>query len=467
MRMLVCVINYGSKNDGYCAQVLASYLAMPWQPRVVVCADRPKSYGPQVEVRVLEAPAGDGLQFMLHGRRLLAEQAGRYDLYVLAEDDVLIATDHVSTWRTAAQALGPRDVPALFRIERPGSRTTLLDQHRSFGWDVATAQMLNDRAVCQFTNLHTAVHLLDAGHLQTALASGKFTHMVKPWRHYNTIEAGSAWLYSPDGCGLRRWGMLDSFESLWVHHLPDTYAGQLGFPLQLALAQVGYLRQVAAGQRAAACLAPAMTRLWTARWDLNGDNPRREDLLARLRPVQRVLWVGSLDGQTELSLVERGVAVTAIALDVAYEASLRACGLLVLPADLELACNELSRAGSQFDAIVIPELLSRMHDPVLALRKLKPLLAPGGQVLVSEPNFAQWQAFALACGLRCGCRPLAERIDFHRDGIHPLTQRLLTRWFNAAGLRARCSLPVGQGWRRWLAAPLLRAQLADRIYCST
>jgi 2-polyprenyl-3-methyl-5-hydroxy-6-metoxy-1,4-benzoquinol methylase len=90
------------------------------------------------------------------------------------------------------------------------------------------------------------------------------------------------------------------------------------------------------------------------------------------------------------------------------------------------------RTRAPFDAIIFADVLEHLVDPWAVLRELRPLLAPGGRVLLSVPNIAHWTARA---------NLLAGRFDY-TDGY--LMDRTHLRWFTWKSAR---DLAAGSGYR--------------------
>jgi 2-polyprenyl-3-methyl-5-hydroxy-6-metoxy-1,4-benzoquinol methylase len=109
--------------------------------------------------------------------------------------------------------------------------------------------------------------------------------------------------------------------------------------------------------------------------------------LERLRP-RRVLEVGTATGFLTRQMRDLGLVVTGVELDsdAAREAAPFCERMLV--GDLEaLDDREL---GAHFDAIICGDVLEHLRDPWATLQRLVALLAPGGHVILSLPNIANW-----------------------------------------------------------------------------
>ena len=153
------------------------------------------------------------------------------------------------------------------------------------------------------------------------------------------------------------------------------------------------------------------------------ENPRPEVTQVIPRGVTRVLDLGCSSGALGAVLRQRdGAAVIGIERDPEYGARAAARLDRVLVADLEqLARQEpdsLRHDLGDFDCIVAADVLEHLVDPWSALRAFRPLLRPGGALVVSLPNVRYWESL-WELGIR-GTWPRRP------EGIHDATH---LRWF--------------------------------------
>jgi len=107
MKILVAIANYGTKNDRYLDCVLREYRAMPDDVHVVVLSNVSKNFGEGVEV-VLKSPKGDPWSFPFAHKRIFAERALDYELFIYSEDDTLITRRNIEAFRKATDVLPER-----------------------------------------------------------------------------------------------------------------------------------------------------------------------------------------------------------------------------------------------------------------------------------------------------------------------------------------------------------------------
>ena len=163
--------------------------------------------------------------------------------------------------------------------------------------------------------------------------------------------------------------------------------------------------------------------------------PRGDDSLAKLArwiaPGATVLELGAATGYFTEHLRAQGCTVDVVEVDpeAASEAARYARRTVV--ADLDGA-DWIAQVGDErYDAIVCADVLEHLRDGAGLLRRLVPLLATGGDLLVSVPNVAH---SAIIAGL------IDERFDYGGEGLlDPDPLRLYTwRSLQAALHEAGC-----------------------------
>jgi glycosyltransferase involved in cell wall biosynthesis len=160
--------------------------------------------------------------------------------------------------------------------------------------------------------------------------------------------------------------------------------------------------------------------------------------LSRRQP-SRILDVGCADGRLGELLRLSGhtvLGVDAMKLDGVQD---RLDGFV----EADLNDGLPPEVGTGFDVVVAADVLEHVIDPTAALAQLRDVLAPGGVLMVSVPNFAHWYP---------RLRVLFGRFGYDRRGILDATHlRFFTRTsfeqlLESAGLRVRrrstAGLPV-------------------------
>jgi 2-polyprenyl-3-methyl-5-hydroxy-6-metoxy-1,4-benzoquinol methylase len=143
-----------------------------------------------------------------------------------------------------------------------------------------------------------------------------------------------------------------------------------------------------------------------------------------------VLDVGCSSGYLAAPLAAAGARVVGVELDPDAAEAARAYCADVLVGDLE--AMELPLEPASFDAIVCGDLVEHLRDPERALARLRPLLRPGGRLVLSTPNVANW---AMRLSLLGGRWRYTERGILDRTHTHLFTRRTLVETVEAAGFR--------------------------------
>jgi 2-polyprenyl-3-methyl-5-hydroxy-6-metoxy-1,4-benzoquinol methylase len=471
MRVLVGITNFGTRSMGYLQRLLAEYRGMPFDVDVVVFSDIPKDLGPRVEV-VVGLPTPDPWSLGFAHRRVFVERRGAYDLFIYSEDDTLITERNIRAFLATGPLLPPGQIAGFLRYEVDAAGKGYCSTvHSHFHWEADSVQVIDRHTFARFTNDHSAAYLLTREQLQQAIASGGYD--VPPHQGwYDLLCTASTDPYTQ--CGFRKVICISRLEDFLLHHLPDKYLGRIGLPMEelhlqldalLAMSRSGS-RRTAGAPRAAGSgggrtgghrgqLFPTDKRLATARWNKRYYEPRRDELIGRVPDsARRILSVGCGWGQTEAELVRRGRRVTAIPLDEVIAACAQARGIEVVEADFETAFRTL--AGRKFDCLLLSEVLQHLEHPPAILERLARLLAPGGAVVGSVPNFSALRARR---ELRAALR--GRRAVFQDAGLHPTTARMLARWLRAGGFaRLRLEYRYIRPERMGAAGPRLLARWA-------
>jgi SAM-dependent methyltransferase len=114
----------------------------------------------------------------------------------------------------------------------------------------------------------------------------------------------------------------------------------------------------------------------------------------------------------------------------------------VLPPDFAKAFRELE--DGSFDCILFRDVLQHVEDPAGLLSRASRLLAPGGTMLVSLPNFKYVRFLKNDFPY-----PLFRRWTYPQNGLHTITRKDIASWFRASGLD-------GGAFRYLVESPRLR-----------
>jgi 2-polyprenyl-3-methyl-5-hydroxy-6-metoxy-1,4-benzoquinol methylase len=145
---------------------------------------------------------------------------------------------------------------------------------------------------------------------------------------------------------------------------------------------------------------------------------------------ERVLDVGCSSGYLARPVAASGARVTGIELDAtAAEEARRVCDE-VLVGDVE--SMELPFDPGSFDVVLCGDVVEHLRDPGAALGRLRPLLRPGGRLVLTTPNVANW---AMRLSLLAGRWRYTDRGILDRTHTHLFTRRTLVETVEGAGYR--------------------------------
>jgi 2-polyprenyl-3-methyl-5-hydroxy-6-metoxy-1,4-benzoquinol methylase len=165
----------------------------------------------------------------------------------------------------------------------------------------------------------------------------------------------------------------------------------------------------------------------------------------------RALDAGCSSGYLAERLVQRGFEIVGLELDPdAARAAERWCER-VLVGDVERM--ELPLEPASFDLVLCGDILEHLRDPQATLARLRPLLTPGGRLVLSTPNVANW---AIRLGLLFGRFRYTERGILDRTHAHFFTRRTLQEALESSGYRIEVFDHV-------VPLPLLRTTPLERL----
>lgn len=144
----------------------------------------------------------------------------------------------------------------------------------------------------------------------------------------------------------------------------------------------------------------------------------------------RALDVGCSSGYLSERLAAAGYAVVGLEYAAgAARGAERFCEQ-VLVGDVETM--ELPFEQASFDLVMCGDVIEHLRDPGAALARLRPLLRPGGRLVLSTPNVANW---ALRLSLLFGRFRYSDRGLLDRTHTHLFTRATLVECLEAAGYR--------------------------------
>ncbi|MFA9565358.1 MAG: methyltransferase type 11, partial [Acidimicrobiales bacterium] len=195
MKILVTIVNYGTKNRRFLDTLLAEYRRMRFDVTLVIHSEVPRGYGPDVE-NIVGLPADDPRSLPFAHRAVMAERLDDFDLFIFSEDDTLITEASIDAFLDADAVLPDDHGAGFVRVEEyPDGRHNYMDIHSHYYWDPATVQRHGDQLFCEFTNFHAASYILSQDQLRRVLATGRYEAIPHEGRYDMMAWAASGpWL---------------------------------------------------------------------------------------------------------------------------------------------------------------------------------------------------------------------------------------------------------------------------------
>jgi 2-polyprenyl-3-methyl-5-hydroxy-6-metoxy-1,4-benzoquinol methylase len=165
-----------------------------------------------------------------------------------------------------------------------------------------------------------------------------------------------------------------------------------------------------------------------------------EAVLARTSPGDWVFEGGVSSGYFARVLVESGRRVDGHELDPAAAEEARSVCDRVHVGDLQTFDTDLLERT--YDLLLFGDTLEHLPDPPAVLRRLRNHLRPGGHLVVSVPNIANW---TIRLQLLAGRFRYTERGILDRTHLRFYTVRTLRKMLEEAGYRVtgvRAAVPV-------------------------
>lgn len=427
MKILVAIANHGTKNDHFARQLLDEYAAMDHEVDVVVLSNIEKDWGPDVEVRV-GAPTPNPWSLPFGHKALFEERRGDYDLFIYTEDDTLVTQRNVDAYREVCASLPDDRIPGFLRYEEhPNGDPSYCSIHSHFRWTPDSVEEHGGETFAHFTNEHSACFLLTRDQLDRAIASGGFLVEAHEGRHDMLCSAAT----DPyTACGMKRVICVSRLEDFFFAHLPNVYLGRFGITTAELEVQRAAIESIRRGEASTAHEFPVETNIRHALWSRNCYEGRSEDV-ERVVPAtaRTVLSVGCGTGGPEEGLRDRGAEVTAVPLDAVFGRMAEARGIEVLDPSLEVALESLG--DRRFDVVLLRDVLHLHPDPVGVLERCSRVVAEGGTIVFSTPNFDYLPLRYHRLRGRPGFDELA---DSDSRGVSLTGKRLTSRWCRDAGL---------------------------------
>jgi 2-polyprenyl-3-methyl-5-hydroxy-6-metoxy-1,4-benzoquinol methylase len=180
--------------------------------------------------------------------------------------------------------------------------------------------------------------------------------------------------------------------------------------------------------------------------DLNADPYGAHRRVLRLCGHPKVvLDAGGSSGYVSTALAVHGAKVIVVDVDAGAVAEAVADGREAYRVDLSLEAPPLEHGS--VDLLILADVLEHLPDPAAALRRLRPLLAPGARLVASVPNGANW---TLRLQLLAGRWQYTDRGLLDRTHLRNFTRRsfhecLQEGGFDVVEADLTCPVPVFRG----------------------
>lgn len=425
LRMLVAIASYGSGNDAYLRELISTYQSMSLKIDIIVLSNIAKDLSEGVECRV-GLPNRNPWSLPFGHKKLFAEQADNYDLFLYSEDDILVTERNIRAFLAVSEELAADEVAGFLRFEEgTDGRLNYPDWHAHFHWDCASVRSRGEYVVAHFSNEHSACYLLTQSQLKAAIRSGGF--LVDPHEEkYDLLCAAATDPYTQ--CGMTKLIPVSHIDDFTVHHMSNKYVDVVGISSSEFRRQVDALLAINEDHSRAGSLIDTETTLPRGAYSKDYYAPRSVDVLSAVPlSAKRVLSIGYGAGMNELALTERGVEVTVVPLNAVCAASASANGLRVVEGDLDTARTKL---GSEtFDCVLYLDVLHLADDPGRILSLFRPVCAPGGTIVIQSPNLRSAQAMRWSIrSRRLSCSNKLSRARAYQSSV-----RVVGGWCRTAG----------------------------------
>jgi len=428
LRVLVALASYGSKNDSYLSRAVEEYRSLPYETDIVVLSNIPKDLGSGVDVLV-GLPDKNPWSLPFVHKRLFAESRDEYDLFIYAEDDILITARNIEAFLAASRALPEDVIPGFVHAETDDQGNLYFDPvHSHFHWDPSSIRSLGDYTFAFYTNEHSACYLLTREQLKRAISSEKF--LVGPHEgRYDMLCTAATDPYTQ--CGFKKMICISHLEAFSVHHLPNNKHGARPYRASLVFrTQIEALLNLERNGRPRSLLFEPETKVLNAKWSKDYYEPARDDVISLIPgSLRNVLSIGCAWGATERRLVEQGHRVVAVPIDAIIGSCAEQHGIEVVYADFAGARNQLDK--ERFDCILLTNVLHLVPDPLQVLSSFTELLTTDGIVVITVPNFVN----LVTCWRRLAGDPHHEDLgSYEKTGIHLTSRRMIAKWLKRCGM---------------------------------
>jgi len=451
----VVIASYGHDHDEYLRRLIQEYQSMPFNTHVIVCSNVEKRVPAGVEL-VVGLPNNDPWSLPFAHKKIFAERAENYDLFIYSEDDTLATEQNIEAFLRVLEVMPTDEIPGFLRYEnRPDGTINFCDVNGHYHWDPASVVRYGKHTFAFFTNEHAAFYLLTQDQLRRAIESGGFLVDVHRGK-YDLACTAATDPYTQ--CGFRKLVCVSSLDDFMLHHLPDKYIGtRFGTHQSLFQKQRQALMQMSQGASQSDTFFQVETRLQDAWYSKDYYEPVRPEVVKEIpNSTRAVLSIGCGSGETERWLASRGAMVTAVCLDPIIGACAQGQGIEAIWGNPEEVKRRL--AGRSYDCLLLSNVLHLANDPAGLLGDLSYLLAPDGYCVVLVPNLRKVKNLVGKIRKDKAFQPIG---NYAQSGTRDITVPALREWLTGVGIHLTKSNYLVGGDKRKLSR--LALGLADPL----
>ncbi len=255
-RMLVVIVNYGSRQVNYLRRIIQEYSNFnKYEVKVILISTERvnglKYKNLEIKQEIFDASLG---YWLAHKhRKFIADNKDRFDIFIYSENDMLITGKNIDVFVKHSKNLAKTNlVPGFIRYEtNKGKDKYLIDLHPNHAANriplyfamkyiisllpEKTALALglhpiirklniqiNGKKYFEVQNLHQGSYVLTKSQLKTVLGSGEY---FNERNNYAGIREGAA-SNAYANCGITKVVSFDDLEKSLIHHLPEKYVGK-------------------------------------------------------------------------------------------------------------------------------------------------------------------------------------------------------------------------------------------------
>jgi SAM-dependent methyltransferase len=378
MKILVCIANYGLKNNIYVKRLIEEYSSFTKHVDIVILSDILKNYGDGIDIHI-GLPNKNPRSLPFGWKKVFYEKLNDYDIFIYTEDDTLITENHLNLFIDSTKELPEDKILGFLRYEVDKNGNKFCSSiHSHYHWKVGSVEKYGNNFYAHFTNLHGACFILTRKHLKKCLKNDNF--MRSPCVGQYDMQCTAATEPYTVG-GLEKVINISEIEKCIVHHLPNQYLDRMGIPYNQMHKQLG--RMIELGNNENRQIIPDSTNINDYKWEKIYYG-KDDDLNIKLIPqnIKTVLFIGIGIGRLEDIMLSLGLSVDAIPLDMYMSVLLEEKGIRCFN-----PCIENFNIENKYDLITFSDILSYYPDNSIIFMLTKKILADDGVILIRFNNF--------------------------------------------------------------------------------